>query len=245
MSVLSANLCVNIPTGRNQRLGLTGRPYRRIGVLGTSKIYIIRNTVFAFTPQFIDHQQFYLALDNRMIVEMLRTDLSYLSSRWRMTGRPMVSFPISQTMLNADHTDLDPAVLATLKKLQDGYFGGARIQTGKLSEFMTTSCFAHLSFMDNGKPLSSSMGMEDEEEDDDDEDGFLAGQTVHELNFNDETDDLAQYLDQLLATAVPHQRLKVEGKATGINRFRAAAHKTREMVSLVNKAKGLNIHSEW
>ena len=25
-----------------------------------------------------------------------------------------------------DHTNLDPAVLATLKKLQDGYFGGAR-----------------------------------------------------------------------------------------------------------------------
>lgn len=28
--------------------------------------------------------------------------------------------------LDHDHTDLDPAVLATLKKLQDGYFGGAR-----------------------------------------------------------------------------------------------------------------------
>ncbi len=28
--------------------------------------------------------------------------------------------------LDHEHTDLDPAVLATLKKLQDGYFGGAR-----------------------------------------------------------------------------------------------------------------------
>lgn len=25
-----------------------------------------------------------------------------------------------------NHTDLDPVVLATLKKLQDGYYGGAR-----------------------------------------------------------------------------------------------------------------------
>uniref|UniRef100_A0A6Q2YAN6 Phosphorylase b kinase regulatory subunit n=1 Tax=Esox lucius TaxID=8010 RepID=A0A6Q2YAN6_ESOLU len=137
--------------GRNQRLGLTGRPYRRIGCLGTSKFYVIRKTIFAFTPQFIDHQQFYLALDNQMIVDMLRTDLSYLSSRWRMTGRPTVTFPISQTMLTEDHSDLDPAVLATLKKLQDGYYGGARIQTGKLSEFLTTSCFAKLSFLDGGK----------------------------------------------------------------------------------------------
>ncbi|XP_053485135.1 phosphorylase b kinase regulatory subunit alpha, skeletal muscle isoform isoform X3 [Ictalurus furcatus] len=193
--------------GRNQRLGLTGRPCRRIGVLGTSKLYIIRKTIFTFTPQFIDHQQFYLALDNRMIVEMLRTDLSYLSSRWRMTGRPTVTFPVSQTMLTENHTDLDPVVLATLKKLQDGYYGGARIQTGKLSEILTTSCFAHLSFLDS--------------------DG----------------DDLVQYLDHLLATAVPRQGMRAEHKASGLGLFRAVANQTREMVSLVNKAKDLQLHN--
>ncbi|XP_047445631.1 phosphorylase b kinase regulatory subunit alpha, skeletal muscle isoform isoform X4 [Mugil cephalus] len=189
--------------GRNPRLGLTGRPYRRIGVLGTSKFYIIRNTMFSFTPQFIDHQQFYLALDNKMIVEMLRTEIAYLASRWRMTGRPTVTFPISQTMLTEDRTNLDPAVLATLKKLQDGYHGGARIQTGKLSEFMTTSCFAHLSFLD-------------------------------------EADDLAQYLDHLLAHAAPKKPKPQKG---GLGRFKAVATKTKEMVSLMNKAQDLNVHN--
>uniref|UniRef100_A0A8C1FZC5 Phosphorylase b kinase regulatory subunit n=1 Tax=Cyprinus carpio TaxID=7962 RepID=A0A8C1FZC5_CYPCA len=213
--------------GRNERLGLTGRPYRRIGVLGTSKLYIVRNTIFSFTPQFIDHQQFYLALDNKMIVEMLRTDLSYLSSRWRMTGRPTVTFPISQTMLNNEHTDLDPAVLATLKKLQDGYFGGARIQTGKLSEFLTTSCCAHLSFLDSGKTRSNRVCDED-----DVEDGYFR-----------DTDDLAQYLDQLLTAAVPQRGLRVEAQAKGLSRFKAAATKTLEMVSLMNKAKELQIHN--
>ncbi|XP_042367852.1 phosphorylase b kinase regulatory subunit alpha, skeletal muscle isoform isoform X5 [Plectropomus leopardus] len=189
--------------GRNLRLGLTGRPYRRIGVLGTSKFYTIRNTIFSFTPQFIDHQQFYLALDNKMIVEMLRTEIAYLASRWRMTGRPTVTFPISQTMLTEDRTKLDPAVLATLKKLQDGYYGGARIQTGKLSEFLTTSCFAHLSFLD-------------------------------------EADDLAQYLDHLLAHAGPKKPKRQIG---GLGRFKAAATKTKEMVSLMNKAQGLDVHN--
>ncbi|XP_019116024.2 phosphorylase b kinase regulatory subunit alpha, skeletal muscle isoform isoform X3 [Larimichthys crocea] len=189
--------------GRNPRLGLTGRPYRRIGVLGTSKFYIIRNTIFSFTPQFIDHQQFYMALDNKMIVEMLRTEIAYLSSRWRMTGRPTVTFPISQTMLTEDHTKLDPAVLATLKKLQDGYYGGARIQTGKLSEFLTTSCCAHLSFLD-------------------------------------EADDLAQYLDHLLAHAAPK---KPKQEVKGLGRFKAVATKTKEMVSLMNKAQDLNVHN--
>uniref|UniRef100_A0AAR2L290 Phosphorylase b kinase regulatory subunit n=1 Tax=Pygocentrus nattereri TaxID=42514 RepID=A0AAR2L290_PYGNA len=186
--------------GRNRRLGLTGRPYRRIGVLGTSKLYIIRNTIFTFTPQFIDHQQFYLALDNRMIVEMLRTDLSYLSSRWRMTGRPTVTFPVSQTMLTEDHTDLDPAVLATLKKLQDGYYGGARIQTGKLSEFLTTSCFAHLSFLDSGKPRSSSMGWGEDE----DEENFFINFVFHFI-----TIDVHMYLPtKLFRSPQPSLNLK-------------------------------------
>uniref|UniRef100_A0A1A7WI19 Phosphorylase b kinase regulatory subunit n=1 Tax=Iconisemion striatum TaxID=60296 RepID=A0A1A7WI19_9TELE len=219
--------------GRNPRLGLTGRPYRRIGVLGTSKFYIIRNTIFAFTPQFIDHQQFYLALDNKMIVEMLRTEIAYLSSRWRITGRPTVTFPISQSMLTEDHTDLDPAVLATLKKLQDGYFGGARTQTGKLSEFLTTSCCAHLSFLD-GK-VSRSMGQNYEEYDDDSSDGY-----VHELRCDDEADDLAQYLDHLLAHSSPK---KTKHPVGGLGRFKAVATKTKEMVSLMNKAQDLNIHN--
>ncbi|XP_049322411.1 phosphorylase b kinase regulatory subunit alpha, skeletal muscle isoform isoform X2 [Astyanax mexicanus] len=190
--------------GRNQRLGLTGRPYRHIGVLGTSKLYIIRNTIFSFTPQFIDPKRFYLALDNKMIVEMLRIDISYLSSRWRMTGRPTVTFPISQSMLTDDNKEIDPAILATLKKLQDGYYAGARVKTGKLSSFLDTSCCAHLMFMDC------------------------------------EVDYLAEYLDQLFA--VP-QHTPISTIKGGLNRFRAAAKKTREMVSLVHKARVLDIHN--
>uniref|UniRef100_A0AAR2LLP6 Phosphorylase b kinase regulatory subunit n=1 Tax=Pygocentrus nattereri TaxID=42514 RepID=A0AAR2LLP6_PYGNA len=145
--------------GRNQRLGLTGRPYRHIGVLGTSKFYFIRNTIFSFTPQFIDPQHFYLALDNKMIVEMLRIDISYLCSRWRMTGRPTVTFPISQSMLTDDHKDIDPAILAALKKLQDGYYAGARVKTGKLASFLDTSCCAHLTFMDCGEGKAATFSL--------------------------------------------------------------------------------------
>ncbi|KAM6427445.1 phosphorylase b kinase regulatory subunit alpha, skeletal muscle isoform 4-T4 [Liasis olivaceus] len=153
--------------GRNKHMNLSGRPFRHMGVLGTSKFYDIRNSIFAFTPQFVDQQQFYLALDNQMIVEMLRTDLSYLCSRWGMTGRPTITFPISQTMLDETGANLHPAILATLRKLQDGYFGGARIQTGRLPDFLTTSCRTHLSFMDAGAEdlnlyLPSKLVLEDQ-----------------------------------------------------------------------------------
>lgn len=37
--------------GNCKKLNLSGRPYRHIGVLGTSKFYEIRNRSYVFTPQ--------------------------------------------------------------------------------------------------------------------------------------------------------------------------------------------------
>ncbi|XP_073457089.1 phosphorylase b kinase regulatory subunit alpha, skeletal muscle isoform-like [Aquarana catesbeiana] len=227
--------------GRNKKMHLTGRPYRNMGVLGTSKLYSIRQNIFAFTPQFIDQQQFYLALDNRMIVEMLRTDLSYLCSRWRMTGRPTITFPVSQTMLDESGKDLDPAVLATFRKLQDGYFGGARTQTGRLSDFLTTSCCKHLSFMDlgaEGKLCAWGSGSHSgqpiivQEPD----------QPVHvalPADDEDSEDEVAQYLSHLLSTSAPKPAPATQ--KGGLHRFKAAIHSTRDLISLRTKARGLNV----
>uniref|UniRef100_A0A7N8X2S9 Phosphorylase b kinase regulatory subunit n=1 Tax=Mastacembelus armatus TaxID=205130 RepID=A0A7N8X2S9_9TELE len=90
---------IYVRLGNCKKLNLSGRPYRHIGVLGTSKFYEIRNRFYIFTPQIVDQHHFYLALDNQMIVEMLRTELAYLSSCWRMTGRPTLTFPITSSML--------------------------------------------------------------------------------------------------------------------------------------------------
>ncbi|XP_076774630.1 phosphorylase b kinase regulatory subunit alpha, skeletal muscle isoform isoform X4 [Arvicanthis niloticus] len=228
--------------GCNSRMKLSGRPYRLMGVLGTSKLYDIRKTIFTFTPQFIDQQQFYLALDNQMIVEMLRTDLSYLCSRWRMTGQPTITFPVSHTMLDEDGTSLNPSILAALRKMQDGYFGGARIQTGKLSEFLTTSCCTHLSFMDPGP--EGKLYSEDYDEDYDDE--LDSGNWMDSYNSTSNArcgDEVARYLDRLLAHTVPHPKLAPTSRKGGIDRFRAAVQTTCDLMSLVAKAKELHIQN--
>uniref|UniRef100_A0A6Q2YYP1 Phosphorylase b kinase regulatory subunit n=1 Tax=Esox lucius TaxID=8010 RepID=A0A6Q2YYP1_ESOLU len=115
---------IYVKLGTLRKLNLSGRPYRHIGVLGTSKFYEIRSRTYTFTPQFLDKHHFYLALDNQMIVEMLRTELAYLSSSWRIIGRPTLTFPITHNMLVDDGEGIDPCILSTLRKLQDGYFGG-------------------------------------------------------------------------------------------------------------------------
>uniref|UniRef100_A0A8B9NS33 Phosphorylase b kinase regulatory subunit n=1 Tax=Accipiter nisus TaxID=211598 RepID=A0A8B9NS33_9AVES len=230
--------------GRNKQMCLTGRPYRHMGVLGTSKLYNIRKNIFTFTPQFIDQQQFYLALDNKMIVEMLRTDLSYLCSRWRMTGRPTITFPISHTMLDETGSSVHPTVLAMLRKLQDGYFGGARIQTGKLSEFLTTSCRTHLSFMDpgpEGKVFAKSYELSIDSFEELDAEEWLHGLQIAEDA--DTYDEVAQYLDHLLQRTVPQSNLPPTAQRGGLSRFRAAVHTTRDLMSLASKAKDLHVQN--
>ncbi|XP_075576456.1 phosphorylase b kinase regulatory subunit alpha, skeletal muscle isoform isoform X1 [Pelecanus crispus] len=230
--------------GRNKQMCLTGRPYRHMGVLGTSKLYKIRKNIFTFTPQFIDQQQSYLALDNKMIVEMLRTDLSYLCSRWRMTGRPTITFPISHTMLDETGSSVHPTVLATLRKLQDGYFGGARIQTGKLSEFLTTSCRTHLSFMDpgpEGKVFAKNYELSIDSFEELDADEWLHGLQIAEDA--DTYDEVAQYLDHLLQRTVPQSNLPPTAQRGGLSRFRAAVHTTRDLMSLASKAKDLHVQN--
>ncbi|NXS89991.1 KPB1 kinase, partial [Erpornis zantholeuca] len=231
--------------GRNKQMCLTGRPYRHMGVLGTSKLYKIRKSIFTFTPQFIDQQQFYLALDNKMIVEMLRTDLSYLCSRWRMTGRPTITFPISHTMLDETSSSVHPTVLAMLQKLQDGYFGGARIQTGKLSEFLTTSCRTHLSFMDpgpEGKVYAKSYRLSSDSFEKLDTEEWLHG-LQRMVREKDTYDEVAQYLDHLLQHTTPQSNLPPTTQRGGLSRFRAAVHTTRDLMSLASKAKDLHVQN--
>ncbi|NXC19541.1 KPB1 kinase, partial [Corythaeola cristata] len=194
--------------------------------------------------QFVDQQQFYLALDNKMIVEMLRTDLSYLCSRWRMTGRPTITFPVSHTMLDETGSSMHPTVLATLQKLQDGYFGGARIQTGKLSEFLTTSCRTHLSFMDpgpEGKVFAKSYKLSIDSFEELDTEEWLHGLQIAEDA--DMYDEVAQYLDHLLQRTVPPSNLPPTAQRGGLSRFRAAVHTTRDLMSLASKAKDLHVQN--
>ncbi|XP_060689279.1 phosphorylase b kinase regulatory subunit alpha, liver isoform-like isoform X2 [Hemiscyllium ocellatum] len=230
--------------GCNKKLKLSGRPYRHIGVLGTSKLYVIRNQTFAFTPQFIDQHQFYLALDCRMIVEMLRTDLAYLFSCWKMTGRPTVTLPITQSMLSDEGTDIDSNILSTLRKLQDGYFGGARIKTGRLSEFLVTSCYTHLSFLDPGPDgllLDDCFSEDSASPNNEMEDAVSVNDTCYR-NDGDSEDELVKYINHLLQSTTPmSKRLPPTSISPGMHHVFEAAHTTRDIISMVAKTKGLEL----
>uniref|UniRef100_A0A8C1KWD8 Phosphorylase b kinase regulatory subunit n=1 Tax=Cyprinus carpio TaxID=7962 RepID=A0A8C1KWD8_CYPCA len=231
---------IYVKLGNCKKLNLSGRPYRHIGVLGTSKFYEIRNGTYTFTPQFIDQHHFYLALDNQMIVEMLRTELAYLSSCWRMTGRPTLTFPITQSMLVEDGDSIDPCILSTLRKLQDGYFAGARVQMANLSSFLTTSFHTQLSFLDADSEENLLEDYEEEEEESFGPSGIPADSHTAVLGVlvcfpaGGSGDMFDQYLTDLLhSTATKYHLPPIQ---RGQHHVFSAEHTTRDILSFMAQA---------
>ncbi|XP_061596579.1 phosphorylase b kinase regulatory subunit alpha, liver isoform isoform X4 [Cololabis saira] len=225
---------IYVRLGNCKKLNLSGRPYRHIGVLGTSKFYEIRNGSYIFTPQFLDQHHFYLALDNQMIVEMLRTELAYLSSCWRMTGRPTLTLPITRSMLVEDGDTVDSCILATLRKLQNGYFAGARVQMSDLSSVQTTSFHTRLTFLDEEDDESL---FEDEEEELNDEYG--EDYNTYLTSDKGSKDMFDQYLRQLHHCTTTKSHLPPIQR--GQHHVFSAEHTTRDILSFMAQIQGLNI----
>ena len=85
--------------GRNDSLGLTGRPVRRLRSLTTSRIFRIRAETVVFLPAFLDQEQFYLTLDYQFLVDQIRSELVYIQRHWSELGRPTMTLLLTHAML--------------------------------------------------------------------------------------------------------------------------------------------------
>uniref|UniRef100_A0A7N8XCE3 Phosphorylase b kinase regulatory subunit n=1 Tax=Mastacembelus armatus TaxID=205130 RepID=A0A7N8XCE3_9TELE len=225
---------IYVRLGNCKKLNLSGRPYRHIGVLGTSKFYEIRNRFYIFTPQIVDQHHFYLALDNQMIVEMLRTELAYLSSCWRMTGRPTLTFPITSSMLGNKGSEYFPYPLYVLYTSLSyvGVLCGcySRVQMSDLSSFQTTSFHTCLSFMNE----------ENDDNFDEEEDYEENTEEYNKFGPSEGSEDMFdQYLTQLLHSTTAKCHLPPIQR--GQHHVFSAEHTTRDILSLMAQVQGLNM----
>ncbi|KAF3816138.1 hypothetical protein GH733_014727 [Mirounga leonina] len=115
---------------------------------------------------------------------------------------------------------MNSSILAALRKMQDGYFGGA-------------------SFMDPGP--EGKLYSEDYD------DNYNELESGDWMNSSDSTrnarcgDEVARYLDHLLAHTAPHPKLAPTSQKGGLDQFQAAVQTTCDLMSLVTKAKELHI----
>ncbi|EZA52666.1 putative phosphorylase b kinase regulatory subunit alpha [Ooceraea biroi] len=140
--------------GRNEKLGLSGRKSRDVGILSTSKLYSLHDKIFAFTPQLTDMTRFYIASDYELMIDIFKGEINFLKSSWQnMLGRPLVVMPLKN--IHLDQGKIPLAMITTMKKLKSGYINGTRVSLGNLNDFLSTSCITNLSFLgssEDGRP---------------------------------------------------------------------------------------------
>ncbi|MGZ5077644.1 MAG: glycoside hydrolase family 15 protein, partial [Methylobacter sp.] len=130
--------------GRNDRIGLSGRPLRQLRTLATSKLYILAGERLLFLPQCLNQKGFYLAMDNRMLIQRLRIELAYIYKHWDRPGNPLVVMTIKQNMLGSVNREV---LIEFIKELQQGSTLGVPVQLGTLLEFAESSNHEKINYL--------------------------------------------------------------------------------------------------
>ncbi|XP_050438174.1 probable phosphorylase b kinase regulatory subunit alpha isoform X2 [Adelges cooleyi] len=132
--------------GRNEKLKLSGRKSRDVGILSTSKLYSLQDRIFAFTPQLTDRHRYYIASDDNLMIDLFKNEINFLKSNWHnILGRPTVVLVLKKPSL--DQGKIPLSMITTIKKLKSGYINGTRVTLGNLNDFLSTSCITNLSFL--------------------------------------------------------------------------------------------------
>ena len=168
--------------GRNSKLGLSGRPKRPVGSLGTSRLYRVQGHLYAFTPHFMDNEEFYLTSDNDYLISIFEQELAFVRQYWEYPGRPTMVVLLTHAMLGglsksrtfASQTDAEAQRLTTWRKsslgsnpqkdnkrnllnffmtLRSGVCNNVRVRLGRLSEMVNTSCIESLDFLVTKKDI--------------------------------------------------------------------------------------------
>jgi phosphorylase kinase alpha/beta subunit len=129
--------------GRNDSLGLTGRPTRRLRSLITCNIFRIRGETIVFLPAFLDAQEFYLTLDYHFLVSHIQSELAYIHRHWQQLGRPTMTLLLTKTMLETG----SDALLELMRSFQEGTCNGIRVQLGSLNQFLLTAGIERIDFL--------------------------------------------------------------------------------------------------
>jgi len=118
--------------GRNDRIGLTGRPLRKLRTLSTSRLYLLAGEPLLFLPQFMNQKGFYIAMDNRLLIQRLRLELSYISRHWDSPDPPLLAVSIRHNLLDFEDRQV---LLDFLGQVRLGQVQGTAVTLGLLTEF--------------------------------------------------------------------------------------------------------------
>ncbi|KAM9228403.1 phosphorylase b kinase regulatory subunit beta isoform 1-T1 [Leptosomus discolor] len=130
--------------GVNDKLGLSGRPDRPIGCLGTSKIYrILGKTVVCYSIIF-DLSDFYMSQDVMMLIDDIKNALQFIKQYWKMHGRPLFVVLIREDNIRGSRFNPILDMLAAFRK---GIVGGVKVHVDRVQTLVSGAVVEQLDFL--------------------------------------------------------------------------------------------------
>lgn len=138
--------------GQNPKLGLSGRPHKRMRTLMTSHLYRIAGENIVFLPSFIDNREFYLTLDIHFLISQLHSELAYLQRYWIADQPPTLTLLLTHRMIKMGQAPL----IELLQSLSSGESQiSAQVQVGVLSDFINRSAVIDIVGLEQTTPSPS------------------------------------------------------------------------------------------
>ncbi|XP_053722035.1 phosphorylase b kinase regulatory subunit beta isoform X3 [Synchiropus splendidus] len=128
----------------NQKLGLSGRPERPVGCIGTCKIYRILGRTVVCYPIVFDLSDFYLSQDVMLLIDDIKNALQFIKQCWKMQGRPLFLVLIHEDNIKGSRFNPVLDMLASFKK---GNIGGVKVHVDRLQTLISGAVVEQLDFL--------------------------------------------------------------------------------------------------
>ncbi|VDM97152.1 unnamed protein product, partial [Thelazia callipaeda] len=129
--------------GKNEKLGLSGRPPRPFGVLDTSKIFKRFGDTILCYPLLFEVKDFYINSDPAVLINEIKLNLEFMSKRWKLTGRPTFCMVLREENMSGEYFN---HMLDLLISLKNGYVSGVRVRVGRVHQLLNSGCMEHVDF---------------------------------------------------------------------------------------------------
>uniref|UniRef100_A0A672ZRF6 Phosphorylase b kinase regulatory subunit n=1 Tax=Sphaeramia orbicularis TaxID=375764 RepID=A0A672ZRF6_9TELE len=128
----------------NKKLGLSGRPDRPVGCIGTCKIYRILGKTVVCYPIVFDLSDFYLSQDVMLLIDDIKNALQFIKQCWKMQGRPLFLVLIREDNIKGSRFNPVLDMLASFKK---GNIGGVKVHVDRLQTLISGAVVEQLDFL--------------------------------------------------------------------------------------------------
>ncbi|KAL4613604.1 phosphorylase b kinase regulatory subunit beta isoform X1 [Arapaima gigas] len=128
----------------NEKLGLSGRPERPVGCIGTCKIYRILGKTVVCYPIVFDLSDFYLSQDVMLLIDDIKNALQFIKQCWKMPGRPLFLVLIREDNIKGSRFNPVLDMLASFKK---GNVGGVKVHVDRLQTLISGAVVEQLDFL--------------------------------------------------------------------------------------------------